>query len=344
MRSGCNSNRQEVKTKERVEEMDRNRILFCPDLATGLTTQVISDVLAAKVFGDKDFAKLLKARYDQMGELFRDAHYDDPRWDLKEPFSDCKNKADRDKKDARLVVPRSRLAHAPQNVTRLFDYDNFGHDMPVWVSYNNDPNAKRIMVVSQDPLRNDDLAGSLYLSTPFGVHSRDFENGVRNMDSRVRDMLDMFLAKDVCVYLTDYMKFFAVDKPFIRDCIDSWRYKGMFSRVLEAEVKKFNPDLIIILGGSALNNELTDTSLINIKPWNMGHDVQKVDFRIPDDNGVRKGQAVMAVLHPSNASYQTKKIKELIGNVEHPIIEYYKTVVHHACNYLLDVNQYLHGH
>ena len=55
-------------------------MLFCPNLATGLTTQVISDELAAKVFGDKDFAKLLKARYDQMGELFRDANYNDESW------------------------------------------------------------------------------------------------------------------------------------------------------------------------------------------------------------------------------------------------------------------------
>lgn len=319
--------------------MDRSKMLFCPKLET-LTTEKMSAFLATKVFGDPEFGDLLQARYVQMGQLFRDVRYNNPLWNL--PKYDCENCATDNKRDARLKVPREKIAcnRDNDNVTRLFDYNNFGHDMPVWVTYNKDAsNAKRIMIVSQDPLRNDDLAGSLYLSTPFGVHSRDFENGVRNMDPRVRDMLDMFLAKDVCVYLTDYMKFFAVDKPFIRDRIDSWRYKGMFSRVLEAEVKKFNPDLIIILGGSALNNELTDTSLINIKPWNMGHDVQKVDFRIPDDNGVRKGQAVMAVLHPSNASYQTKKIKELIGNVEHPIIEYYKTVVHHACNYLLDVNQ-----
>ena len=322
--------------------MDRSEMCFCPDLVTGLTTQAISNELAEKVFGYSGFAKLLKARYDQMSELFRDAPYNDERWNLKE-FG-CENCVTDNKRDARLRVPREKIAcnGNNDNVMRLFDYNNFGHDMPVWVSYDNDPKAKRIMIVSQDPLRSGDLAGNLYLSTPFGVHSRDFENGVRNMDSRVRDMLDMFLAKDVCVYLTDYMKFFAVDKPFIRASItdgDLWGYKGVFSRVLEAEVKNFNPDLIIILGRSALDNNLTDTSLINIKPWNTGYDVQKVDFRIPDDNEVRKGQAVMAVLHPSNASYQTKSIKELIGNVEHPIIEYYKTIVDHACNYLLGVNQ-----
>lgn len=245
--------------------MDRNRMLFCPDLATGLTTQDISDELAAKVFGDKDFAKLLKARYDQMGELFRDAHYDDPRWDLKEPFSDCKNKADRDKKDARLVVPRSRLVSAPQNVTSLFDHDNFGHDMPVWVTYNNDPKAKRVMIVSQDPLRGskdaNDEKGNLYLSSPFGVHSCDFESG--GMDPRVRDMVNSFLRADLCVYLTDYMKFFAKEKGFIKKMVmrkkDPLGYRKKFSDALEYEIKNMvKPSLIIFLSPDFVKSNYTN--------------------------------------------------------------------------------------
>lgn len=234
-------------------------MLFCPDLATGLTTQVISNELAEKVFGDSDFAQLLKARYDQMGELFRDAPYDDPRWDLKEPFSDCKNKADRDKKDARLVVPRSRLVIAPQNVTRLFDYDNFGHDMPAWVSYNQDPNAKRVMIVSQDPLRGKDEKKSLYLSTPFGIHSSDFEEGGRaHMDPRVRDMVNSFLEAGLCVYLTDYMKFFAKERGFIYGKVmrrnDPDGFRAMFSDSLEYEIKEMvKPSFIIFLGADFTN-------------------------------------------------------------------------------------------
>ena len=240
-------------------------MLFCPDLATDLTTQDISGKLAEKVFGDSGFAKLLKARYDQMGELFRDAHYDDPRWDLKEPFSDCKNKADRDKKDARLVVPRSRLVSAPQNVTSLFDHDNFGHDMPVWVTYNNDPKAKRVMIVSQDPLRGskdaNDEKGNLYLSSPFGVHSCDFESG--GMDPRVRDMVNSFLRADLCVYLTDYMKFFAKEKGFIKKMVmrkkDPLGYRAKFSDSLEYEIKNMvKPSLIIFLSPDFVKSNYTN--------------------------------------------------------------------------------------
>ena len=240
--------------------MDRNRMLFCPDLATGLTTQVISNELAEKVFGDQGFAKLLKARYDQMGELFRNAHYDNSRWDLDALFSDCKNKADRDKKDARLVVPRSRLVSAPQNVTRLFDYDNFGHDMPVWVSYNQDPNAKRVMIVSQDPLRGSknakDEKGCLYLSTPFGIHSKDFE--CHGMDPRVRDMLNAFLKAGYLVYMTDYMKFYAKERGFIKGKVmrrnDPDVFRAMFSDSLEYEIKEMvKPSFIIFLGADFTN-------------------------------------------------------------------------------------------
>lgn len=329
--------------------MDRNRMLFCPDLATGLTTQVISNELAEKVFGDKSFAELLKARYDQMGHWFRDAHYNDSHWDLDAPFSDCKNKADRDKKDARLVVPRSRLVSAPQNVTRLFDYDNFGHDMPIWVSYNQDPNAKRVMIVSQDPLRGSETSydekGRLYLSTPFGIHSRDFEK--YGMDSRVQDMMNMFLEADICVCLTDYMKFYAKNrdekkraKSFVLKKIKD--YKGLFSRALSREIGMVTPDLMIVLGCELREKNITDTSLVNTHPASDGFDVQHVKFEVKDSNGrpIVKDQAVITAYHPSGACGRaTPIIRKLVqrkvgGDVEHPIKKYYELIAAEACNYL----------
>ena len=295
--------------------MDRNRMSFCPDLATGLTTQVISDELAAKVFGDKDFAKLLKARYDQMGELFKDARYDDPRWDLKSPFSDCKNKADRDKKDARLVVPRSRLAHVSQNVnvTRLFGYDNFGHDMPVWVSYNQDSNAKRVMIVSQDPLRGskdaNDEKGNLYLSSPFGIHSSDFEEGGRaHMDDRVRDMLNAFLDADFCVYLTDNMKFYATrvnNRGGNVNIVSLGRrgqngYKARFSKTIECEIQKFDPQLIITLGVKARGKEWTDSVLSSVQHPKEGMRPKILECVDAEKTSVTR--YAMSLVHPSRAN------------------------------------------
>ena len=304
--------------------MDRNRMLFCPDLATGLTTQVISDELAAKVFGDKDFAELLKARYDQMGELFRDAHYDDTRWDLKTPFSDCKNKADPAKKDARLVVPRSRLVSAPQNVTRLFDYDNFGHDMPVWVSYNNDPKATRIMIVSQDPLRGskdaNDEKGNLYLSSPFGVHSCDFESG--GMDPRVRDMVNSFLRADLCVYLTDYMKFFAKEKGFIKKMKkkkkDPLGYRATFSDALEYEIKNMvKPSLIIFLGPDFLEPNYTN---LPISQQMQRDKIDEIKWKDAKYNAI-------ITRHPNARFVKTE-------DNPHPAITYFNDIVEVVLNYL----------
>lgn len=285
-------------------------MLFCPDLGERLTTKALSDLLAKKVFGDQGFAKLLKARYDQMGELFKDASYDNPCWNLIE--HGCKNCATANKRDARLKVPRGKIACNGNNanVTRLFDYDNFGHDMPVWVTYNNDPKAKRVMIVSQDPLRGSETSydekGRLYLSTPFGIHSRDFEK--YGMDSRVQDMMNMFLKADICVCLTDYMKFYAKNrdvkkraKSFVLKKIKD--YKGLFSRALSREIGMVTPDLMIVLGCELRKKNITDTSLVNTHPASDGFDVQHVKFEVKDSNDrpIVKDQAVITAYHPSGA-------------------------------------------
>ena len=302
--------------------MDRNRMLFCPDLATGLTTQVISNELAEKVFGDSGFAELLKARYDQMGALFKDASYNDPRWDLKEPFSDCKNKADRDKKDARLVVPRSKLIHAPQNVTRLFDYDNFGHDMPIWVSYNQDPNAKRVMIVSQDPKRDNDVRENIYLSTPFGLHSKDWRNG----NAQVRRIAHILMTNGYCVYLTDSMKFYAGDGNVVRQSIeenDRDGYKSVFSRVLNAEIEKVDPKVIIKLGDDALDSDYVDSEYARSHDAFDGFDLQEIG-----------GRRVIAVYHPNGTRGAIKRIRELVNNADRPVVTYYESIAQTAINYL----------
>ena len=243
--------------------MNRNKMFFCPDLGEKLTTQVMSDLLAKKVFGDESFAELLKARYVQMGQLFKATPYDNSGWHLIK--HGCKNCDTDNKKDARLKVPREKINSNNANVTRLFDYDNFGHDMPVWVTYNRNPNAKRVIIVSQDPLRTDDAKGNLYLSTPFGVHSPDFEEGGReHMDRRVKDMLNAFLEADYLVYMTDYMKFYAKKKGFVKGMVkrrnDPYGFRAMFSDSLKYEITEMvKPSFIIFLG-----SDFTDPNYTNL--------------------------------------------------------------------------------
>ena len=62
--------------------MDRRRMQFCADMGNGLDTDSMASLLASKVFGDKNFESLLKARYQQMKELFKDAPYKAKGWNL----------------------------------------------------------------------------------------------------------------------------------------------------------------------------------------------------------------------------------------------------------------------
>ena len=302
--------------------MDRSRMYFCPDLATALTPQAISKELAEKVFGDSGFANLLKARYDQMSKLFRNAHYDNPLWNLDEPFSDCINKPDPTKKDARLVVPRSRLESAPQNVTRLFDYDNFGHDMPVWISYNNDPNAKCVMIISQDPKRDNDVRGNIYLSTPFGLHSKDWKSG----NAQVKRIAHKLMKKGYCVYLTDSMKLYAGDGNVVRQSIkenDRDGYKSIFSCVLNVEIQKVDPKVIIKLGDEALDPDYVDSVYASSHNAFDGFDLQEID-----------GRRVISAYHPNGTRGAIKRIKELVNNADRPVVTYYESIAQTAINYL----------
>ena len=303
--------------------MDRSEMCFCPDLVTGLTTQVISNELAEKVFGYSGFAKLLKARYDQMSQLFRNAHYDDQLWNLDEPFSDCKNKPDPTKRDARLVVPRSRLVNAPQNVTRLFDYDNFGHDMPVWLSYTPPhKNTKCVMIISQDPKRDNDVHENIYLSTPFGLHSKDWRQG----NAQVKRIAHILMENGYCVYLTDSMKFYAGDGNVVRQSIkenDRDGYKNTFSCVLNAEIKKVDPKVIIKLGDDALVSDYVDSVYASSHNAFDGFDLQEID-----------GRRVIAAYHPNGTRGAIERIKELVNNADRPVVTYYESIAQTARNYL----------
>lgn len=247
--------------------MDRSNMLFCPDLGNGLTRKEMAGFLAKKVFGDVGFSGLLETRYQQMGDLFSDVPYDDKRWDLGDPFSDCKNKSDPTKKDARLVVPRKRLIGAPPNVKQLFDYNNFGHDMPVWLvprDVHDAMSRPRVMILSEDPLRDHDPAGNLYLSTPFGVHSYSFCEQVWNMETGYPlKIAEHIVCAGGIVLMTDFMKFFAYerlegpqrgdDKNRLNPIHKNLKsvYRDLFQGYLRAEFERFRPNLVVTLGGIA---------------------------------------------------------------------------------------------
>ena len=264
--------------------MDRWRMYFCPDLET-LTTEKMSDILATKVFGDPEFRGLLQARYGQMGQLFRNVPYNDARWNLSE--YDSKNCATDNKRDARLKVPREACNSNNDNVTRLFDYNNFGHDMPVWLVPKDAHDAMscpRVMILSEDPLRDHDAASNLYLSTPFGIHSYSFCEQIWNKETGYPlKIAEHIICAGGIVLITDFMKFFAYerfegyqrgdDKNLLNPIRKNLKlvYRNLFQESLRAEIKMFRPNLVVTLGGSAAQ-ELKRTFAVCMRGMNIDLD------------------------------------------------------------------------
>ncbi len=237
--------------KERKANMDFKEIDFCPAMG-GLDTAAVAKLLANGLFGGSVAArKLLTARYAQMKKNCGNVPHDDPRWDLDGISADRKDKA------ALLPVPRERMGDCGQLADQLWSHANYGHDMPTWMVCKGGKSARRVMVVSQDPLRTNHKAGSLVLSTPFGFHSADYRN-VHCENKLLFCLMERLLEEcGACVYLTDCRKLFTDDvlkgSRGKKNCVRSNQrlYRPMFRSVLEAEIAAFDPNLILTLGNDA---------------------------------------------------------------------------------------------
>lgn len=146
----------------------------------------------------------------------------------------------------------------------LLSMPNWGMDLPVWTDKpflflkcngaldSNDDSfdwcKKRIMIVAQDPLRRGLSGGALYLSSPFGLHSKDYR-GNRLMTQIVNDLL--LSKKSPTVYLTDFNKFFVMNSSQSISLLGNLGAIHIFEDVLRAEIRLFNPDLVVAVGKSA---------------------------------------------------------------------------------------------
>lgn len=132
-------------------------------------------------------------------------------------------------------------------------YTYLGHDVPIW--YNSVEGNKRIMIVSQDP-RRDIASNNLFLSSPFGLHCRDY----RECNGEVmQTIVDEILKNGHSVYLTDFYKAFTLD-PNKKDkkSIDLLSgFVGQFKDILDEEIRLYKPNLIICFGNDATNALLT---------------------------------------------------------------------------------------
>ena len=92
------------------------------------------------------------------------------------------------------------------SIAPLFSYTCLGHDVPVWMSNGNIENMIRIMIVSQDPLRNRGIKGKILFSSPFGMHCHDYRN--KKNESLMKILQGLWKNNKIVFYLTDFNKLY----------------------------------------------------------------------------------------------------------------------------------------
>ena len=222
--------------------MNFTNINFCPTMGK-LNTTAIAGLLASGLFkGSAQARTLLSARYVQMKKNCNNVSHDDPRWDLDGIIADKTDKA------ALLPVQHARMGDCGTLANQLWNHPNFGLDMPTWMIKLGVDNPRRVMIISQDPLRTNHKAGALVLSTPFGFHSADYRSiGCQNhtLCCFVERLLEEC---EACVYLTDCRKFYTSDN-FVNS--HKRQFKVLFDKAHHDELTAFAPDMIVTLGNHA---------------------------------------------------------------------------------------------
>lgn len=232
--------------------MNWNKVEFCPELKLSgevLNCDVMAPLLGKHVFKSSQyFVNVLYARYKQIQQNGPDTGYGED-WDLTVPKVNLclEFVQDVSKPDVRLPVGIQHVSR-DQRIIEMGQHPNFGHDMPLWFKGPKSNPRKRIMIVSIDPLRTGDSEGSIYLSTPFGLHCKDyrkFRNGESKLETAVVERL---LEDGWTVYVTDYLKFFVERSGCVEHC-----FSDLFSRfddMLKEELRLFDPTVVLAFGKS----------------------------------------------------------------------------------------------
>ncbi len=142
--------------------------------------------------------------------------------------------------------------HNKINISSISKNGNIyaGHDLPVWL--NNPEEADwRVMVISQDPRRDDEEMGNgkyeIGISSPFGLHSQKWRS---NKTKGFVHWLFLELFRDyekMSVYYTDIYKLRGVGSNSTLDDTNINIYK----KILLQEIELFNPNIVLLMGDKA---------------------------------------------------------------------------------------------
>lgn len=123
-----------------------------------------------------------------------------------------------------------------------------GVDLPTWFNVQDN---KHIMIVAQDPLRNNKYYGKCYdavISSPFGLHSLEHRQNARG--GKMMDLLvKRLVANGYGIYLTDANKFFIYDHKTTDEFSDA--HIDKYAEIIRQEIEIVKPTVIVCLGRSA---------------------------------------------------------------------------------------------
>lgn len=268
-----------------------NDVVFCPDgVVKGLTANAVVDALAGenKIF-PAGLVEVFRRRYSIMRDrkVFMQSCCEHPElW-----TQGSLRLADvRKYREALLEIPTHPMFDGDAEWKGILKNPCVGHDLPVWMHGPKPRKGRRIMIVSQDPLRKGHHVGKLLLSTPFGYHSAAYRGNGFMMK------LALCLMEAGCtLYFTDYRKIYSGPKdkmkpvddchctgcPHMKECLAKFdeyskrkdainqRFASLYHECLLQEVKLFKPTAVLLLGRDVLqlaaNQFLFDAAVGNVE-------------------------------------------------------------------------------
>lgn len=146
-----------------------------------------------------------------------------------------------------------------------------GHDFPVWLN-DSDKAQYRILVLSQDPRRNEDEMKDkeIGVSTPFGLHSAKWRSN-RNkglVHWLFKELIEEY-GEELSVYYTDMYKLRGVDVRNVQKSKLDSPNLGYYKCILKKEIELFDPNIIFLMGKKAqqsFNTIKDDIAIKNVVP------------------------------------------------------------------------------
>ena len=212
-------------------------------------SEEIVDILTKSGIFPVDLSGILRRRYEKMCDrkiYLEEWQEDDGKW--KQDGYDIEKGARTDLQAALLSVPTD------DKWGELNEVCNLGHDLPTWMYYGtprqNRDKRLRIMIVSQDPLRRLHDKGKLLLSSPWALHSRNY---LRKGATLPKHIIHELLECGAIVYVTDFFKLYATNHSKESENIlkDNGDFAEKCKACLDAEIKAFKPDFMMIYGRDA---------------------------------------------------------------------------------------------